>query len=116
VKEILRFALSFGLVSICAACVQVTTTPDVTVAIPTAGGAQWSMYLSSTRGVSTSSADVQLSFYIDHQLVGTVTGTDVIKIDGTHAGHPVQALCSVNNRGSCYIYVDGAQVATLPVS
>jgi len=98
-------------------------SPAVMVNIPPAGDARWTMNI---RQAPTNIA-VQLTLNIDGTPVGTGTWyPGPADIKGTYAGHPVQALCQVTGAastkpggiravatGSCVVFVEGTQVATL---
>ena len=81
--------------------------PDVMVAIPSAGGALWDMRLEE-KGT--------LTLFIDNDSIGSTQMPGVGSIRGTFQGHAIQAQCSQSAddfKGSCVVYVDGTQVATL---
>lgn len=70
---------------------------------------------------NTAPYPAEITLNIDGTPLGTgqlVEGLANIK--GTHSGHAVQAVCQAKPShdleiaGSCVIYVDGTQVATIP--
>ena len=83
--------------------------PVVKVAIP-AGGAQWEMHLQEEAGL-------QLTLFINGTPIGSAKMPGMGSINGDYQGHTIQALCSQSAndyQGSCVVYVDGSQLATLP--
>ena len=97
-------------------------SPAVTVNIPSAGDAKWIMRVTQ--------APTNISVRLSLEINGTPVGTGEwfprpANIKGTYAGHAVQALCQVTGAenpqsrvqtvaaGTCVVYVDGTQVATL---
>jgi len=112
-----RFNGAWAAAILLAGCATTLTTfPDVKVAIPSAGGAQWDMQLQEQSGWAR-----HVTLFINGTEVGAADIGQVVTLTGNYQGHPIQAQCSQRpvseddprGSGSCVVYVDGTQVATL---
>jgi len=108
-----RFPLLAAL--LLAGCATQTASPDLTVAVPSGAGAQWTFSAHTTWA-----QPVHISISINKTPLSSVSEISPGNILGIYQGHAIQAQCKTEwpegaayGTGSCYVYVDGAQTAIL---
>src|SRR5690348_12324088 len=91
-----------------------TLSPEMTAAVPSAAGAQW------TFGARTTWANpVRITLYINKTTLTGVSELSPGNYIGSYQGHVIQAQCKTEwprgafGSGTCYLFVDGVQATIL---
>lgn len=92
-----------------------TASLDTAVPVPSAEGAQWTF-----RAETTWSHPVHIAITINKTPLSGAMEINPGDIIGAYQGHAIRAQCKTEwhegaayGTGSCYVYVDGTQVAIL---
>lgn len=98
-----------------AGCATQTASPDVTIDVTSAAGAQWTFSARTIWG-----NPVRISIFINKTPLTSASEVSPGNIIGAYQGHAIRAQCTTQwsegapfGTGSCYVYVDGAQTAIL---
>jgi len=108
--------LSFAAALLLAGCAsRQTVSPDMTTAVPSVAGATWTFKAQTTWG-----NPVRIALSINGTPLAGASELSPGNIIGGYQGHAIHAQCTTQwtegaafGSGSCYVYVDGVQAATL---
>ena len=108
--------LSIAVALLLAGCATAqTTSPDLTVEVPSAANAQWT-FSAHTRWVHP----VHVTLSINNTPLSSASEVSPGDIIGAYQGHAIRAQCKTDwtegtpfGTGTCYVYVDGVQTAIL---
>lgn len=106
---------SLAVVLLLAGCATQTASPDLTTSVPSAANAQWTFTARTTWA-----HPVRISLFINKTPLASASEVSPGNIIGVYQGHAIRAQCTTQwpegapyGKGSCYVYVDGAQTAIL---
>lgn len=98
-----------------AGCATQTASLDLTVAVPSAADAKWTFSAHTTWA-----NPARISLTINGTPLTSASEVSPGNIIGAYQGHAIEARCKTElpegaayGTGSCYVYVDGTQIAIL---